>query len=365
MNFTPEIANNHLPLLPPKKFVENAVILKQLIKTHRVLAELKGYSEMLPNKHIVLNAIILQEAKDSSAIENIITTHDELYKAIALQRKDTKTEVKEVLNYRTALYKGLADIKNKGFLSTNMIISIQNEIEDNNAGLRKLPGTKLMNDRTGEIMYTPPDNENSILNLMKNIEEFINYDDDELDPLIKMAMLHYQFEAIHPFYDGNGRTGRIINVLYLVLKNLLQEPFLYLSSYIIKHKNEYYRLLRKVTIEGSWDEWILYMLKAIEETSTRTLELSQNIIHILEKTSNKIKVKKNKIYSRELVNVLFSNLYCKISDMTDNNIASRNIASTYLKELEDIGVLKAEKIGRKVVFVNKELYNLFKRTKLS
>ena len=214
--YNPKTPNNDLNPLPPKNFIITDMLYRQLIKTHKILAELKGYSELLPNKNIILNSIMLQEAKDSSEIENIITTHDELYQAIA-SKGENKTAVKEVLNYRTALFKGMELIKSKGFLSTNMIIEIQQEIEGNRAGIRKLPGTTLANDKTGEIMYTPPDNETTIRNLLKNLEEFINSDNDEIDPLVKLAMAHYQFEAIHPFYDGNGRTGRIINVLYLVL----------------------------------------------------------------------------------------------------------------------------------------------------
>jgi Fic family protein len=252
-------------------------------------------------------------------------------------------------------------IKSKGFLSTNMIIEIQQEIEGNRAGIRKLPGTTLANDKTGEIMYTPPDNETTIRNLLKNMEEFVNTDNDEIDPLVKLAMAHYQFEAIHPFYDGNGRTGRIINVLYLVLKDLLNEPFLYLSSYIIQNKSDYYKLLRGVTTTQNCDGWILFMLKAVEKTAEKTLLTSENIVAIIDKNSKRIKKERSALYSKELVEVLFSNVYCKISHLVENGIASRNIASKYLKELESIGILKSEKIGREIIYINKELYELLKK----
>ncbi len=355
----PKVPNNNLSFLPPEKFITTNPIFRQLIKTHKILAELKGYSELLPNKNIILHSITLQEAKDSSEIENIITTHDELYKAIATKGND-KTAVKEVLNYKKALFKGMELIKARGFLSTNIIVEIQQEIEGNDAGIRKLPGTTLMNDKTGEIMYTPPDNENFIRNCLKNLEEFINTDDERLDPLVKLAMIHYQFEAIHPFYDGNGRTGRIMNVLYLVLTNLLSAPFLYLSSYIIQNKSDYYRLLRSVTTDEAWEEWILYILKAVEKTAEKTLSVSSNIVEIIEETSRKIKQEKSRIYSKELIEILFSNVYCKISHLVESGIASRNIASKYLKELESIGVLKSEKVGKEIIYINIALYDLLK-----
>lgn len=359
-SFNPEESFNNLPFLPPKNFKESEKILRQLVLSHKVLAELKGYSELLPNKNIILNSITLQEAKDSSEIENIITTQDELFKAIALQKKIDKPEIKEVLNYRNAIFTGLNHIKKNNILTTNFIIEIQGEIENNSAGIRKLPGTKLINDNTSETMYTPPDNEKNIRDLLANLEIFINDESAEPDPLIKMAMLHYQFEAIHPFYDGNGRTGRILNVLYLVLKGLLNEPFLYLSDYIIKTKSEYYRLLRSVATQNNWEEWILYILKAVEKTSVSTLVLSKKIIALLESAADKIRKERPKIYSRELLEILFSNVYSKISHLTDAKIASRNIAANYLKELEKIGLLAGEKIGREVIYVNKELFNLLK-----
>ncbi len=357
--FNPNKPYNTLEILPPKIDFESPKIFKQLIKTHRILAELKGYSEKLPNKNIILNSIVLQEAKDSSEIENIVTTHDNLFKALSVKDIKIDTQTKEVLDYRKALFTGFNLIKEKGILTSNMLIKIQEEIEANNAGFRKLPGTTLSNASTAEVMYTPPDNYNDIVRLMSNLENFINTDTDEIDPLIKLALIHYQFEAIHPFYDGNGRTGRIINVLYLVLKDLLKEPFLYLSSYIIQNKSEYYKLLRNVTKEEAWEEWILFILTAIERTSEQTLETSQKVINLFEKVSNKIQNEFPKIYSKELVEILFSNVYTKISNLVDNNIASRNIAANYLKKLSP-EILRKEKVGRETIYINKELYTLFK-----
>ncbi len=351
---------NNLPHLPPKNFKETPKILKQLIKSHKALSELKGYSELLPNKNIILSSITIKEAKDSSEIENIITTHDELFQSLVIKSKKIKPEVKEVLNYRRALFRGMELIKKYQLLTTNIIIEIQKEIEQNNAGLRKLPGTKLINETTKEVFYTPPDNEEIIKSLMRNLEEFINLNNDDFDPLTKLAIIHYQFEAIHPFYDGNGRTGRIINVLYLILKGLLNEPFLYLSGYLIKNKPKYYKLLRNITYYNEWEEWILFMLKAIEETSSQTLKLSHKIIKTMEEVTQIVKYKKEKIYSRELIEVLFANVYTKISNLVEAGVASRNVAARYLKELEEIGIVEEKKVGREKLFINKRLFEILK-----
>jgi Fic family protein len=354
----PDLACNNLPLLPPEMELETKTVLKQATLTHRVLAELKGYAEQLPSKDIILGTITLQEAKDSSEIENIITTQDELYSQLASNQAVKNPAVKEVLAYRKALYKGFDIVKDKELLTVNTILEIQQELEQNNAGVRKLPGTKLMNDATGEVMYTPPDNEETIYTLLSNLEQFINRADDELDPLVKLAVMHYQFESIHPFYDGNGRTGRIMNVLYLVMEKLLSEPILYLSRYIIRHKSDYYRLLREVTFQNNWEDWILFMLTAVEDTSRFTLQLSQSIIAALDEVTARMKEKMPKYYSRELAELLFTNMYIKIAHLVDAGIASRNIAANYLKKLEGIGVLQSKKVGREVIYINKPLYAL-------
>lgn len=356
-----DIANNELPLLPPNTDYETKRVLKQAIKSNKELARLKGYCSLLPNASILLSSIILKEATASSEIENIITTQDELYKAIL--SKDTKidSQTKEVLNYRSAVWVGFSEINRNSILTTNTIIKIQAELEKNDAGIRKVPGTNLMNDRTGEVIYTPPDNEKVIRNLLSDLEIYINIDDD-IDPLIKMAIIHYQFESIHPFYDGNGRTGRIINVLYLVLKELLDSPILYLSSYIIKNKNDYYRLLQNVRSEDNWEEWILYILKAVEVTSVRTLKIIEEIISLMNKTVEICKDKLPKtIYSKELIEKIFMQPYTKISYLVEAGIGERRTASKYLKALEEIGILESFKLKKEIIYVNTKLYELLKQ----
>ena len=256
-------ANNELRYLPPEGDIESKTVLKQLNKATRALAELKAYAEVIPNKEILISTIALQEAKASSEIENIITTNDSLYKAMATTESKIDANTKEVLQYREALWYGVKLIEEKELITTNMIIEIQQILEGNRGGIRKLPGTALKNALTGETVYTPPSGEELIRKLLANLEEYYNIPDD-IDSLIKLAVTHYQFEAIHPFYDGNGRTGRILNILYLLKEGLLDSPILYLSSYIIRNKKEYYEFLNKVTKDNDWESWIIYMLKAIE-----------------------------------------------------------------------------------------------------
>lgn len=361
MALSPDEPYNDLPLLPPRAEIETNAVLKKLVAAGQFLAELKGYVELLPNKAIIINAIILQEAKDSSEIENIVTTHDQLYRAIAADKTAVEPAVKEVLNYRSALYKGFSLVKKHNLLTTNTIIAIQQELEQNNAGIRKLPGTKLINDRTGLVM-TPPENEKTIRALLSNLEAYINTDTETLHPLIRLAIIHYQFESIHPFYDGNGRTGRILNVLYLVMKGLISEPLLYLSRYIIEHKADYYTLLRKVTFENAWEEWVCFILTAIEKTAVYTLTLSREIVALMEKTRQTMQKERPKVYTHELLEILFTNVYTRIDHLVEKNIASRNVAGRYLKELESIGILKREQIGRDAFYINAELYDLFKKS---
>ena len=341
--------------LPPDKDLETKRVLKQLAGAHRALAELKGITDKIPNKNILINAVIINEAKDSSEIENIVTTHDELFKAMA-QTKDNNPAAKEVVNYRRALWRGYELVKAKRALTTNMIVEIQQLIEKNRAGLRKLPGTVLKNEATGEVIHIPPVGEREILTLMTNLEKYINNDYDNIDPLLKLAVIHYQFEAIHPFYDANGRTGRIINVLYLVLKELLDSPILYLSKYIIRNKTAYYRLLQEVGIKGNWEEWILFILDGIEQTAEETLLLVKKIDTVMEKTAEDIKSLLPKIYSRELVELLFYEFYTKIVYIEKGLNVSRKTASGYLASLEEKGFLVSSKIGRERVYLNKRLF---------
>jgi len=354
---------NQLPNLPPQfdgvyKDIETKEIMREAAKANRKLAELKGYSEIVPNKNILINAITLNEAKESSEIENIITTHDELFSAL------TKSELlrgpaKEVINYKEALWRGIALINQNGFLSTNMFIEIQSIIEGNKAGIRTQGGTKLVNDKTGEVVCTPPSTEFEIRNLLGNLETYIN-EDDEIDPLIKLAVIHYQFESIHPFYDGNGRTGRIINELYLVMKGLLDSPILYLSKYLLSTKGDYYRLLNDIHNHGKWEEWILYILKGIQHTSEESLRLLRRINQLIDDTSNDIKKNHPKIYSKELIDLLFSEFYTRISSVESKLNVTRKTASNYLNELSISGILTVETRGKDKLYINKRLLEILK-----
>ncbi len=363
MALKPEIPNNKLPLLPPNRdAIETKAILRQESKAAVALAELKGLAHILPNQNILINAIVLKEAKASSEIENVITTHDSLYQALSAKSFKPDSSTKEVLRYREALFAGAEFIVKNNFLSTNGIIQIQNIIEENMAGLRQLPGTTLKNDATGEVIYTPPDNKDAIIKLMSNLEKFINIDeDDDVSPLIKLAIQHYQFESIHPFYDGNGRTGRIVNVLYLMLKGLLDSPILYLSNFIIRNKGEYYKLLRDVTFSSNWEPWVLYILKGIEQTAKETIEQVNNINNLIIGTIEKVKAERPQVYSKEFIELLFEHPYSKIEHLEFKGIAKRKTAGKYLSELAEIGILEPQKIGKEIIYINKALYELLKK----
>jgi len=345
--------------LPPEKDIETKAILKKTIKASRSLAELKQLVFLLPDYNILLNNLVLLEAKDSSEIENIVTTHDTLYKALSASKNNADSNVKEVLNYKDAVWEGVKLIKT-GVITTNIICDIQKILIENNAGIRKLPGTKIANKTTGEIIYTPPDGENKIRNKLANLENFINMDDDGMDPLIKLAIMHYQFEAIHPFYDGNGRAGRILNILFLIYKGLLRYPVLYLSSYIIENKPEYYKRLREVTFEGNWFNWIEYVLEAIEITAKRTIRLVNNIKAERDSIADLVREKLPNIYSGELIDILFSQPYCKVKLLVDKGIGVRQTVGNYLREFEKIGILKSEKSGTEKLYLNQRLINVLK-----
>ena len=348
-----------LPMLPPNIELETTAVLKNLAKSNRALAELKGYADTIPNKHILINAVMINEAKDSSAIENIITTHDDVYRAMSTAI-GASSAAKEVVSYRTALWFGYEQVKSREMITTNMIVEIQSIIEKNRAGIRKLPGTFLMNERTGETVYTPPSGEEEIRELLSNLEKYINEDFDDIDPLIKLAVIHYQFESIHPFYDGNGRSGRIINVLYLVLKKLLDSPILYLSSYIIRNKSQYYKSLQEVRTKGNWEDWIIYILNGIESTAEETLQIVKKINQEIEAMSSEIKDKLPKIYSKELIDLLFYEFYTKTVYIEKGLSISRKTAVNYLNALEKEGFLTSEKIGKERIYQNKRLYDLVK-----
>jgi Fic family protein len=351
-----------LDKLPPQRVkVETIEILRQANKSTAALAELKGIAKTIPNQAMLINAIVLQEAKDSSEIENIITTQDELYKALAVNKAKISAEIKEVVNYRKAIFLGFDFIKKQGFLRVNDIVSIQQELVDNTAGIRNTTGTVLRNDKTGEIVYTPPQDKSEILDLLTNFIKHFNQNGDELAPLINLAILHYQFESIHPFYDGNGRTGRILNILYLILNGLIEVPILYLSSYIIENKPDYYRLLNKINRTGEWEEWILFMLKAVENTSKNTIVKISNIKDQLDRTIEIVQKKSPKIYRKELVELLFEQPYSKIDFVVNRLNVERKAASRYLRELEHIRILKSQKIGRETVYINTDLIEILKQ----
>ena len=349
---------NELPYIPPKpEKYESIDLWKQEGKARAALAELKGTANIIPNQSILTNAIILQESKDSSEVENIITTKDKLYQALSAS-KNTDSATKEVIYYREALQAGWKKIKGRGYISINDIVEIQRILIKNDAGIRRTPGTTLVNDKTGEIMYSPPDDLEVISKLLKNLTEYLNSDEDNL---IKLGILHYQFESIHPFYDGNGRTGRILNILYLLLKSYLEIPILYLSSYIIKNKAEYYHLLREVTKEEKWEEWLLFILKGIEITAQETIEKIKLIRKLLDEKIEYIKKKLPRMYSKELVELLFENPYCKVEFLVNGLGIERKTASVYLHKLSDIEILELKKIGRENIFIYGELMEILKK----
>lgn len=343
----------HLPL---NIELETIPILKALNKASRALAELKGEVRTIPNETILINTLTLQEAKESSAIENIITTQDDLFRAEVDPNFDN-FNAKEVQHYSEALRYGFKMVTNQGGLSNNNIQEMQSILEPNKSGFRKMPGTTLKN-LQGDIIYTPPQSAVEIDELMRNLESYINNDElQDLDPLIKMAIIHFQFESIHPFYDGNGRSGRIINILYMVLKGLMDIPVLYLSRYIIDNKAEYYNLIQAVRDENHYEDWIIWMLIGVEQTAKTTTKIVQNINLLMLNCKADIQ-RKTKIYSKELLDALFVHPYTKISFIAEALNIHRNTATSQLNTLVEIGVLDKIKLGRSNYYVNNTLYSL-------
>lgn len=352
--FNRKVPNNELPLLPPKVELETKEILKAAISANKALAELKGAAKTIPNQAILISTLPMQEARSSSEIENVITTNDRLYEAVASSINNLDPQTKEVLRYREALWEGYKELEQRELLTTNLFIKIYQKIKETNASIRVTPGTKI-SDSKGEVVYTPPEGEDIIRNKLTNLESFIHAE-DELDDLIKMALIHYQFEAIHPFTDGNGRTGRIINVLYLILKKQLDLPILYLSKYIIENKSEYYKRLRNVTEKNEWQPWILYILKAIEKTAEFTSEKIIQIKNLVEETTEEAKKElPSRVYSKELIELIFEEPYCKTEFVVNAGIAKRQTAAEYLKELERVGLLNSKKVGKEVLYLNHNL----------
>lgn len=348
-----------LPYLPPDREVETVAVLKQAAKAHRRLAELKGVVKTIPNEHILLNSLTLQEAKASSEIENIVTTHDDLYKEnILIETRNLAS--KEVIRYNKGLKEGFEIVRNEKLLLNKHIIRIQQILEQNDAGFRKQAGTKLVN-AFGSTVYTPPQDSEEVVRLMTNLERFINDDDfADYDPLVKMAIIHYQFESIHPFYDGNGRTGRIINILYLVLKGLLDLPILYLSHYIIQTKTEYYRVLQDVRDKDDWEGMILYMLKGVEITSVETVDLVERIKKLMQEYKVILRAELPKIYSQDLLNNLFRNPYTKIEFLQRDLDVSYQTARKYLQMMCEHKLLNKIQVGKSSYYMNDELIRVLK-----
>jgi Fic family protein len=357
--YNPEIPYNNLPLLPPLGEIENTILLKKTISASRALSELKGAITNLPNPTLFIDTINLQEAQASSAIENIITTQDELFKASIAEKKNDNLATKEVLHYKDALWYGVEQIEKRPILTTNLFVSLVQIIKENQSSLRNVPGTQLKNPVTNTVVYTPPEGENVIREKLKNLEDFIHADDN-LDPLIKMAIIHYQFEAIHPFFDGNGRTGRIILLLYLKITGLLDLPALYLSDYIIQHKDNYYANLRKVTEEGNWQDWILYMLDMVEQTALTARAQITEIEELMNKMAIEIQQKSPKIYSKDLMEELFRLPYTKRNQLEKAGLGNLKTVGNYLKELENQGFLKSEQVGKEKLYLNFRLLEVLK-----
>lgn len=347
-----------LPVLPNLGDIESKAVLKRLVTAHQALAELKGVAAGMPNQSILVSTLALQEAKDSSAIENIITTHDELYRSDSASRHFVTLAAKEVYNYAEALQAGFERVRSTGLLTCNDILAVQAGIEENSAGYRRLPGTALKNEQTGAVVYTPPQQPEDIIALMSNLERFVN--EPELcdwDPLTKMAVIHHQFESIHPFYDGNGRTGRVINILYLVQQGLLDTPVLYLSRYINQHKADYYRLLQEVRDTQNWEPWLLFMLDGVSQTARQTTRLIGEIKELMQTYKHRLRSELPKIYSQDLINNLFRHPYTKIEFVEAELMVHRNTATKYLHELVRLGMLTRIKLGKENFYLNDRLFD--------
>ena len=343
--------------LPYQINLKSNEIMEKLVEANYVLGNLNGLVQILPNPDIVLSIMTLRESKDSSAIENIITTYDKLYKEI-LDDKREKTSSKEVLNYKDAIYTGAGLINKNNFLSINMIIDIHSKLLGHFTGIRKLPGTVIRNDLTGEIVHTPPQSPDEIIDYLSNLEKFINYNNDN-DPLVNMAIIHYQFESIHAFYDGNGRTGRILNILYLMLKNKIDIPIIYLSKYINERRDEYYELLSLCNNDiNNIDKFIIFMIDGIKETSSYAIKMVKMIIDLIDLSNQLMIDKLPNIYKSKIVIHLFKNMYTKNEIFRNDLNISRNTATRYLKLLEEEGFVISEKVGNEVIYKNVHLFNI-------
>ncbi len=356
MSWNPEQPYNELPLLPPQAELETPRVLKQCILSRTALEKVNQAADFLPNKELLINIMPLLEARASSEIENIITTTDRLFRSSAVEKNSTDSATKEALSYRKALHAGFQSIQQRP-LSTTTAEEICSVIKQQEMKIRRIPGTTLSNERSGETIYTPPAGEHIILEKLGNWEKFIHHPGD-LDPLVVMAAAHYQFEAIHPFTDGNGRTGRILNLLILTSQGLLKSPILYHSRGIIRRKAEYYQNLISVTRTDCWEPWILYMLEVIEESAQWTFHKINTIRELRRRTKETLRKKHPNLYSAEFLDVLFNQPYCRIADLVEAGIAKRQAASTYLKQLVDGGMLSEEKVGREKLFIHHAFLDL-------
>lgn len=356
--FDPTLPYNALPLLPPQRDVETKLILKLCIEARAALAELKQSGELIPNQSVLINTIPILEAQASSAIENIVTTTDKLFRlAASSDAAAADPATKEALRYRTALRGGFDALAARP-LSTGTAIQVCTTIKGAAMEVRRVPGTTLVNNATGATVYTPPVGEPALRDLLSNWERFVHGEAAGLDPLVKLAISHYQFEAIHPFTDGNGRTGRIINILMLVQYGLLDLPVLYLSRHIIRNKPDYYRLLQEVTRTGEWEEWIAYMLTAVLETARWTTDKIKAIRQLMIATAEEVRQRLPAIYSREIVELIFTQPYSRIANVVEAGLAQRQTASTYLRQLTEVGVLDEVRAGREKLFINPALIRL-------
>ena len=355
----------HIPHLPLPFDIETKAVMKQLISANRKLAELRGVAQTIPNENILISTLTLQEAKDSSLVENIVTTQDDLYKEESgLQQTVANASAKEVLDYRAAILRGFDLVRSKKILTCNIICQIQQELEHNHAGFRALPGTMLKRG-DGEVVYTPPQTGDEVRQLMDNLEDFINNDTlTDIDPLVKVAIVHHQFESIHPFYDGKGRTGRIINILLLVIYDLLDLPILYLSRYITHNKGSYYQLIQAIRDKSDdnaneWEQWVLFILKGIEETADNTISLIKQISNLMNQYKKVLRPLFVKQYKHELLNNLFNHPYTKIEFVERDMMVSRQTASKYLDMITQTGLLQKIKMGKENYYINTKLVDLF------
>ena len=357
-HWRPDVPFDAIPLLPPEVDLESKAILKQCIEARAAVAELKQAAELIPNQGVLINTLPLLEARASSEIENIVTTADQLFR---FRESDEKADAptKEALRYSQALLEGFRTLSDHP-LNTRTAEEVCSKIKGTTMSVRRVPGTTLANDRTGEVIYTPPAGEDHLRDLLSNWERFL-HERVELDPLIRLAAAHYQFEAIHPFTDGNGRTGRVLNSLYLIQENLLTLPILYLSRHIIAHKTDYYRLLLGVTRDSAWEDWVIFILKGIGETARWTTSKIAAIRELQERCVSHVRQHIPKMYSRELVDAVFEFPYCRIGNLTERGIAKRQTASVYLKELVRIGVLEEKQAGKERLFINVRLMHLLTR----